>query len=150
MDLGVSENGIYPPHCQFSRVTDNQPVDLDPGVAFSQPIPAIGGGLLALSRRWWEETGGYDTKMVAWGGENIDQSLRSWLCGGRIEVADGAYVAHMWRDPKNPKTAAMAGEKWQEKWQRLKKSHGKNCWSFPSENMIMRCFLHFVSLHPIQ
>lgn len=66
----------------------------------------ISGGLLALSRRWWEETGGYDTKMVAWGGENIDQSLRSWLCGGRIEVADGAYVAHMWRDPKNPKTVA--------------------------------------------
>ena len=62
-----------------------------------------------MSRRWWEETGGYDTKMVAWGGENIDQSLRSWLCGGRIEVADGAFVAHMWRDPKNPKTAAMAG-----------------------------------------
>lgn len=66
----------------------------------------MSGGLLALSRRWWEETGGYDTKMVAWGGENIDQSLRSWLCGGRIEVADGAYVAHMWRDPKNPKTVA--------------------------------------------
>ena len=68
--------------------------------------PLMSGGLLALSRRWWEETGGYDTKMVAWGGENIDQSLRSWLCGGRIEVADGAYVAHMWRDPKNPKTVA--------------------------------------------
>jgi len=66
--------------------------------------PLMSGGLLALSRRWWEETGGYDTNMVAWGGENIDQSLRSWLCGGRIEVADGAYVAHMWRDPKNPKT----------------------------------------------
>eukprot|EP00913_Durusdinium_trenchii_P017524 g16465.t1 len=60
--------------------------------------PLMSGGLLALSRRWWEETGGYDTKMVAWGGENIDQSLRS------IEVADGAFVAHMWRDPKNPKT----------------------------------------------
>ena len=68
--------------------------------------PLMSGGLLALSRRWWEETGGYDTKMVAWGGENIDQSLRSWLCGGRIEVADGAFVAHMWRDPKNPKTVA--------------------------------------------
>ena len=25
----------------------------------------------------------------------------------------------------------------------FKKSHGKNGWSFPSENMIMRCFLHF-------
>ncbi|CAE8587049.1 unnamed protein product, partial [Polarella glacialis] len=66
--------------------------------------PLMSGGLLALTRRWWEETGGYDDKMVAWGGENIDQSLRSWLCGGRIEVAEGAYVAHMWRDASNPKT----------------------------------------------
>eukprot|EP00928_Gymnodinium_smaydae_P034707 TRINITY_DN24534_c0_g5_i1.p1 TRINITY_DN24534_c0_g5~~TRINITY_DN24534_c0_g5_i1.p1 ORF type:complete len:1060 (-),score=203.22 TRINITY_DN24534_c0_g5_i1:130-3252(-) len=67
-------------------------------------VPLMSGGLLAISRKWWEETGGYDRRMVAWGGENIDQSLRIWLCGGRIEVAEGAYVAHMWRDPKNPKT----------------------------------------------
>ena len=31
------------------------------------------------SRRWWQETGGYDTGMLGWGGENIDQSLRAWL-----------------------------------------------------------------------
>jgi len=67
-------------------------------------VPLMSGGLLAISRRWWQETGGYDEHMVAWGGENIDQSLRVWLCGGRIEVAEGAYVAHMWRDPKNAKT----------------------------------------------
>ena len=54
----------------------------------------MSGGLLALSRRWWEETGGYDTKMVAWGGENIDQSLRSWLCGGRIP---GWVLSGFWR-----------------------------------------------------
>lgn len=47
--------------------------------------------------------------MIAWGGENIDQSLRSWLCGGRIELAAGAYVAHMWRDPSNPKTRLTPG-----------------------------------------
>eukprot|EP00439_Symbiodinium_sp_Y106_P076391 s2490_g15.t1 len=67
-------------------------------------VPVMSGGLLAISKLWWEETGGYDDHMIAWGGENIDQSLRSWLCGGRIEVADGAFVAHMWRDPNNPKT----------------------------------------------
>lgn len=67
-------------------------------------VPIMSGGLLAISRRWWEETGGYDDRMVAWGGENIDQSLRTWLCGGRIEVAEGAYVAHMWREASNPKT----------------------------------------------
>ena len=73
---------------------------LNPG----RDVPVMSGGLLAISKRWWEETGGYDDHMIAWGGENIDQSLRSWLCGGRIEVAEGAFVAHMWRDPNNPKT----------------------------------------------
>mmetsp|Transcript_73427 Transcript_73427/g.160825 ORF Transcript_73427/g.160825 Transcript_73427/m.160825 type:complete len:983 (+) Transcript_73427:116-3064(+) len=66
--------------------------------------PLMSGGLLGISRKWWQETEGYDEHMVAWGGENIDQSLRIWLCGGRIEVAEGAYIAHMWRDPNNPKT----------------------------------------------
>lgn len=68
-------------------------------------VPLMSGGLLAISRLWWQETEGYDEHMVAWGGENIDQSLRIWLCGGRIEAADGAFIAHMWRDPKNPKTS---------------------------------------------
>ena len=43
---------------------------------------------------------------VGWGGENIDQSLRIWLCGGEIVSAADSYVAHMWRDPAVPKTRA--------------------------------------------
>jgi hypothetical protein len=65
----------------------------------------MSGGLLALSKYWWEKTGGYDDKMQAWGGENLDQSLRTWLCGGEIVVAETSRVAHMWRDPNVPKTA---------------------------------------------
>ena len=34
-------------------------------------VPIMSGGLLAISRRWWRETGGYDGRMVAWGGENM-------------------------------------------------------------------------------
>lgn len=60
-------------------------------------IPAISGGLLGMSNRWWKETGGYDSEMLGWGGENLDQSLRVWLCGGEIIMAKNAYVAHMWR-----------------------------------------------------
>jgi hypothetical protein len=44
--------------------------------------------------------------MYGWGGENLDQSLRSWLCGGEIMVAQDAFVAHMWRVASNPKTRA--------------------------------------------
>jgi len=58
--------------------------------------PGISGGLLGLSKYWWRETGGYDEGMFGWGGENIDQSLRMWLCGGEI-LAAKSQVAHMWR-----------------------------------------------------
>lgn len=57
----------------------------------------ISGGLLGMSRRWWRETGGYDKHMLGWGGENLDQALRSWLCGGEIVQASESEVAHMWR-----------------------------------------------------
>mmetsp|Transcript_60351 Transcript_60351/g.155528 ORF Transcript_60351/g.155528 Transcript_60351/m.155528 type:complete len:790 (-) Transcript_60351:21-2390(-) len=60
-------------------------------------VAVISGGLLGMSRRWWFETGGYDTKMLGWGGENLDQSLRMWLCGGEIVACPNSQVAHMWR-----------------------------------------------------
>ena len=60
-------------------------------------VPVMSGGLLAMSRRWWAETGGYDAEMHGWGGENLDQSLRIWRCGGEIVTAPTSYVAHMWR-----------------------------------------------------
>jgi len=69
-------------------------------------VPVMSGGLLAISKQWWHETGGYDPEMLGWGGENIDQSLRSWLCGGRIELAEGSIIAHMFRITDNPRTHA--------------------------------------------
>jgi hypothetical protein len=58
----------------------------------------MSGGLLAISRKWFFEIGGYDASMKGWGGENLDQSLRIWTCGGEIVSAPDSYVAHMWRD----------------------------------------------------
>jgi len=72
----------------------------------TKDVPVMSGGLLAMSNRWWRETGGYDMVMHGWGGENIDQSLRIWLCGGEIVFAKDSYVAHMWRMSNQPKTRA--------------------------------------------
>jgi len=69
-------------------------------------IAVISGGLLGMSKRWWRETGGYDEKMLGWGGENLDQSLRIWLCGGEIVNAADSYVAHMWRVSKDQRTSS--------------------------------------------
>ncbi|CAK0800227.1 unnamed protein product [Prorocentrum cordatum] len=63
----------------------------------SDYIPTISGGLVAMSRWWFNATGGFDDVMRGWGGENLDQSLRSWLCGGEIMRAKTSRIAHMWR-----------------------------------------------------
>jgi len=67
-------------------------------------VPTLSGGLLGISKEWWHETGGYDVHMRGWGGENIDQSMRTWLCGGEMKMAVGSEVAHMWRIASEPKT----------------------------------------------
>ena len=61
-------------------------------------VPMMSGGLLAMSKRWWDELGGYDPMMQGWGGENIDQSLRIWQCGGEIVSVRNSFIAHMFRD----------------------------------------------------
>eukprot|EP00928_Gymnodinium_smaydae_P033391 TRINITY_DN23929_c0_g2_i1.p1 TRINITY_DN23929_c0_g2~~TRINITY_DN23929_c0_g2_i1.p1 ORF type:complete len:596 (-),score=92.59 TRINITY_DN23929_c0_g2_i1:128-1915(-) len=65
-------------------------------------IPTISGGLVAMGREWFNMTGGFDEEMHGWGGENLDQSLRAWLCGGEITRAKSSRIAHMWRtaDPR--------------------------------------------------
>eukprot|EP00403_Amphidinium_massartii_P025851 CAMPEP_0178395452 /NCGR_PEP_ID=MMETSP0689_2-20121128/13226_1 /TAXON_ID=160604 /ORGANISM="Amphidinium massartii, Strain CS-259" /LENGTH=595 /DNA_ID=CAMNT_0020016107 /DNA_START=54 /DNA_END=1841 /DNA_ORIENTATION=+ len=69
-------------------------------------IPIVSGGLVATSKAWWVESGGFDDQMRGWGGENIDQSLRTWLCGGDIVRAKSSRVAHMWRVVQDPRTVA--------------------------------------------
>lgn len=68
----------------------------------SDYIPTISGGLVAMGREWFNLTGGFDEEMHGWGGENLDQSLRAWLCGGEIMRAKSSRIAHMWRtgDPR--------------------------------------------------
>jgi len=60
-------------------------------------VPVMSGGLLAITRRYWYESGEYDDKMLFWGGENIEQSVRIWLCGGEIVVARDSRVSHVFR-----------------------------------------------------
>eukprot|EP00929_Paragymnodinium_shiwhaense_P059851 TRINITY_DN29943_c0_g2_i1.p1 TRINITY_DN29943_c0_g2~~TRINITY_DN29943_c0_g2_i1.p1 ORF type:complete len:661 (+),score=126.89 TRINITY_DN29943_c0_g2_i1:152-2134(+) len=72
----------------------------------SDYIPAISGGLVATTREWWVLSGGFDKGMRGWGGENTEQSLRVWLCGGDIVRAKSSRVAHMWRTNDEPATVA--------------------------------------------
>eukprot|EP01071_Lankesteria_metandrocarpae_P006474 Lankesteria_metandrocarpae@DN4367_c0_g1_i1.p1 len=63
----------------------------------SQWVPCMSGGLLAMSKRWFVESGGLDPTMEQWGSENIEQSVRTWLCGGEIVVATDSVIGHVFR-----------------------------------------------------
>ena len=53
-------------------------------------------GMFAISKSWWNE-GAMDPNLRTWGGENVEISFRTWLCGGQIVVAKDSFVAHGFR-----------------------------------------------------
>ena len=55
-------------------------------------------GMFATTKRWWRTIGGMDSELSTWGGENIEISLRTWLCGGEILVARGSRIDHVYRN----------------------------------------------------
>ncbi|GHP12097.1 hypothetical protein PPROV_001082400 [Pycnococcus provasolii] len=97
-------------------------------------VPMMSGGLFAMTKWWWKQLGGYDSAMTGWGGENIDQSLRIWLCGGEITHAEPAYIAHMWRtnDPKTKAHYHINGDVHRNRWRAV---HG---WLGAFENVTLQ------------
>ena len=69
---------------EFKWTTDSTPY-----------VPVMSGGLLAMSRRWWHETGGYDEHMIGWGGRIWTRACGSGCAGRDCERADIIRRAHV-------------------------------------------------------
>ncbi|CAI9176135.1 unnamed protein product [Rangifer tarandus platyrhynchus] len=60
--------------------------------------PVVPGGVVAMDRHYFQNTGAYDPLLSLQGGENLELSLKTWLCGGSVEILPCSRVGHLYRN----------------------------------------------------
>lgn len=59
------------------------------------PTPIMAGGLFSINKTFFAHIGWYDEGLGIYGGENVELSLKAWMCGGRLETIPCSRVGHI-------------------------------------------------------
>lgn len=60
--------------------------------------PVMPGGLFAMDREYFFETGMYDPEIHFYGAEHVEMSFRIWTCGGTMEIGPCSHIGHIYRE----------------------------------------------------
>ncbi|VUZ57592.1 unnamed protein product, partial [Hymenolepis diminuta] len=66
-------------------------------LSLPRPTPVLAGPVIVTVASPFKSFGAFDKNMSIWGGENIEISLRAWMCGGRVEIIPCSRVSHLFR-----------------------------------------------------
>ncbi|ELT89149.1 hypothetical protein CAPTEDRAFT_34275, partial [Capitella teleta] len=61
------------------------------------PSPTTIGCAMAMNRDYFFEIGGFDEGMFIWGGENLEISFKTWMCGEGLYISPCSRVGHLFR-----------------------------------------------------
>ncbi|ESP04279.1 hypothetical protein LOTGIDRAFT_170979 [Lottia gigantea] len=95
----LEQVGIFTfPILRFSWMKTPERIDRDrSSPADYIQSPTMAGGLFSISKVFFNHIGTYDNQLDIWGGENIEISVKIWMCGGSILISPCSHVAHIFK-----------------------------------------------------